>query len=644
MEFNLVLGLFVFVVMCLAMICNYKTSGVLLVANLAFYFLGILNLKELIHGFSNVGILTVLAFYPLLIPITNSFQINGYIHRIFMFGSTNVYILTAKIIIPVFFFSFFINNTPIVHIYLHFIDRWCQSTGHRSSHYLIPLSYATILGGTNTLIGTSTNLLAAGIVQKYGITLSFFQLARLSLLPGLIAILLIIALAPKLLTNYQTRETILEESRFKCEITIPRGCDLIGVNIKNWIGVYCESAKIYDSESGFVDIGHDARVTEGVTILLYGTPGNLVNFLQEYSAQIQYHQMNMFSIPDLIHRLAEIRQTNYLELIKPLAHDHGQFYKVIISEQSPLYKSSIDSHLFEKHYFGTILACSDTEIKAGLDEGSVSLTKIDNTTCLLVYGSEKFLKEHSNSDEFINITRYRGKCIRPNLYDRLFLETFTRNNQYLPTKVRRWHVSIAILIITLIISNFHYHLLTLTLVALIIQVVLNIIPYDEAVKSINWDLYFMLALSIPLGQVIVNLKLDHYIAEGLMTLRLPYLIVIFLTGILTSVLTNVLNNASAITVMVPIVLQIARQLSCDPILILEVTICLASVSLLTPFGYQTNLMIQKSGNYRFMDYFKFGSIITTAYLVVLFIVATIIYFGTADICTPEMFSNTYTPS
>jgi di/tricarboxylate transporter len=598
--------------MLVLMVANFDTVGVLTLVNLILFFGGIIDLKETLVGFSNQGILSVIAFYPLLIPIINSIQVNEYTHRLFMCGSSKPWILMIKIIVPVFFLSFFINNTPIVFLYLSFIKKWCITTENYPSLFLIPLSYASILGGTNTLVGTSTNLLAKGLVADQGFDWNLFETGRLSLIPSTVALIATGVLAHFLLPKNTYQHQHSREMRFKCQVTVPLRSILVGMNARNWIGGHLEMVKIKRQVNWFA-VNEDTRLEPSDELMLYCSPDELINFVQEYQSHISSQTMGgHFDKVHLIHKLAEIRGQEYETFISDM-RGKDQFYKIIPSEDCPINETRIGNLEFEKRYLGIVFAVSNQDVKRNPvdDVTSVNDTVITSQTCLLVYSTSDFIREHCNSDHFTSVTRYRGNNIKPNNYDKVF-RLFGKYRA--PLSIRNWHISLFLflLVIGLSASNL-VSIVVLASISILIQSILRIVDLRTVIDSINWSIYLILALSVPIGSAVVNSGIDRKISELFVLMDYHLLLVLAVIGAVTLALTNLISNATTVTIMVPIAGEIAKSLKINGSLLMLFVTCLSSVALCTPYSYQTNLMVQREGSYRLLDYSKLGVAVSLIY-------------------------------
>ena len=263
------------------MIANFSPVWVLLLVNVSLFLGQIVDFDYLIKSFANEGILTVLLIFPTILPFVRSVEVTNYIHTIMSFGSTHHLAIICKITIPVFIMSAFVPNTPIVVALYPFVDRWCKSQKIPSSKYLIPLSYATILGGTLTIIGTSTNLLSQGIVKKWGINWNISATTQYAILPAVISLGVLIALSDKLLPSNANLVDEPKETRYKCRVMIPTDSPLISKNCYDTLSSNIDRFELYRNHDR-ITLTREATIEGGDIYIIYSPPTDIINFLEKF--------------------------------------------------------------------------------------------------------------------------------------------------------------------------------------------------------------------------------------------------------------------------------------------------------------------------------------------------------------------------
>ena len=265
------------------MMANFNSMWVLLLVNVSLFLGQITDLEHLLKSFSNDGILTVLLIFPSILPLVKSMEVSHYIHRLMSYGSKHYMVVMLKITVPVFILSAFVPNTPIVVALYSFIDKWCTLHDLYSSKYLIPLSYATILGGTNTLIGTSTNLLGKGIVRQWGYNWNIVSPTRQAILPSLVALVVLILLAYRLLPSNHSSDFQPKETVYRCRVVIHESSSLIGSRCFNLLMSHVHAFELYRNGVRIDDLTnggfYDLTFSMGDAYYIYSPPDEIINFL-----------------------------------------------------------------------------------------------------------------------------------------------------------------------------------------------------------------------------------------------------------------------------------------------------------------------------------------------------------------------------
>lgn len=593
------------IILIILMIINFEPLWVLLLFNIL-TFLPSGNINDFLIGFSNSGILVLLFISPIIIPIVQSHQVNDCFHYLLSLGSKHHIVTLAKTTIPAFLISFWLPNTPIVIALVPFLDRWCQSQNLAVSKYLIPLSYATILGGVNTLIGTSTNLLSYGIVQKWNIQWNFFSMTPITLIPSIISLIVLIVLSDKLLPNNINNIIEPKESLFKCKITIPPKSCLIGKPLANWINGHVYH---YELCNNIDQISVNQQILKADDqLIIYSPPNEIIKFLEEFKNSIQTHSLEHFDIKGLQNMLSKLtnQQIIYDKGIKP------QFYKVVLSRTSPIVGCLLESNKFESLYHGSIIGISDLATKYitlvnDLENAQSNQTSIiTDQSSLLIYATCHFLAKYANNPEFVSISRYRGVGLLNNNYDQPMLKF-----------LKQWHIALILFVISIGISISEIiGLLPLVVIDILILAALNILDADTIINSCNWSVYLLLVLSTNIGQVIIKSQLDLRLANLISNLdQMPIFVIVLFIGFITILLTAFTSNAACVSILLPIVYRISQTMNISSSPLLLYVTALASIDFITPYGYQTNLIVQPIGKYKCIDYFKLGTILTIIYYI-----------------------------
>ena len=616
------------------MIANFSPVWVLLLVNVSLFLGQIVDFDYLIKSFANEGILTVLLIFPTILPFVRSIEVTNYIHTIMSFGSTHHLAIICKITIPVFIVSAFVPNTPIVVALYPFVDRWCKSQKIPSSKYLIPLSYATILGGTLTVIGTSTNLLSQGIVKKWGNNWNITATTQYAILPGVISLGVLIALSNKLLPSNANLVDEPKETRYKCRVMIPTDSPLISKNCYDTLSSNIDRFELYRNHDR-ITLTREATIEGGDIYIIYSPPTDIINLLEKLKGKIVTRSLSHFNLPELVNRF-----TNLSESAPDIHHDTVPlFYKVVPSNRCTNDNMKININEFESTYHCIVIAVSDSTTRFQYLEGEVEIEgggsqdlekgeeseavdillsdEVECNTSLLVYSTCHFLKKNANSQQFVSITRYRGGIqLLNNDFDQ---PIFIHDGMTTSFHIKQWHIATLLFLVSVCINiSGLIDLLPLIVISLLVLSSMRILDIKTIIENCNWEVYFMLILSSNIGYGLTQSKLDVQISNLFKDFHQFSTFVILLTvGFLTIVLTAFTSNSACVAIMLPITYQICLKLSMNPSPFLIYVTTLASVDFMTPFGYQTNLIIQPIGQYKCLDYLKLGSIITVFHYLIL---------------------------
>jgi di/tricarboxylate transporter len=528
---------------------------------------GILTPKEALIGFANPGVHTVALLLIIGAAISKTGILSDIVEKI-LGSNTSIKYVILRLMLPVSALSAFINNTPIVTMLIPTIQNWAISNQIKPSKLLIPLSYATILGGTITLIGTSTNLIVQGFLIERGLEgfhLFDFTIIGLPLTIGGILYMFMIGhyLLPS--RNHNTEVFVAEQHHFLFEFVVEQNSPLIGQTI--------QAAKLRELHHLFlIQMKRKGRlivptpndeVLQGEDLLLFsGSPQGL----QQISR-----------LPGLKLRIEGGKHPNTSSL--------ETLFEVVISSRSPLLDKKIKESNFRSKYNAAIVAVKrkSKQITSGI--GEVVIKQGDT---LILLAKHDFVKNWTDSDDFYLISPIKI-AKKSNFYPKLMITG---------------------ILLGIIVSSV-FQLLTifqLCLLATAIILLTKLLSIADAKKAINWDVIILMACSIGIGEAIEKTGLAQLTASILTKLQPSFglLGVVVAYYVFTMVMTEVLNNLATASLMFPIGYSISQQLHLDPMMFAMITAIAASCSFLTPIGYQTNLLVYGPGGYKFTDYLKVG--------------------------------------
>lgn len=546
---------------------------------------GILTPSEAFHGFSHPAMLTVASLFVVASGIYQSGALN-FLARILKPDTAGPKTLIFRIMSFSGFFSAFLNNTPIVAMLIPQLQDWCRRNNIAPSRILMPMSYAAIMGGTITLIGTSTNLIVSGMLEDRGHEgLSLFTLAWVGIPATIVVIIFMTFIGFRLLpaTDEDSPETKPETlKQYQFEIKIGQGSPFAGKTVL---------------ESGFRDL----KKAYLAHIRRYG---RLVGPVSPNEVLEEGDTLNFFGDLEV---MDELLQKEGLERVAspPNISENQEMlplYEAIVAPSSSLIGKSLKSAGFRQKFQGAVLAVHRGQEKILSGLGRLTIKPGD---LLVIEANPGFEERWNGSNEFYLVSPLKR-------------ERTEYNHQ------KALAFGILIVMIGVIALNL-VPTVTAAFTAAIIMVLTGTVKREHLRNSINFPVLVIIASALGIGEAVDKTGLAE---AGALTLA-NYSTDIGIVGILialyifTNILTELITNNGAAVLMAPLGIAIAGQTGLEPQAAIVVIAIAASASFISPIGYQTNLMVMGPGNYRFSDYFKAGWPLS---LIVMSITTTIVYF------------------
>ena len=530
--------------------------------------------EEAISGFANPAVITIGLLFILSYALQKTRVLEYLIIRINKLVSQSknlglgVYLLTIAIA------SALMNNTAIVAIFMPVTIRLAHQYKISPSKLLIPLSYAAIMGGTLTLVGTSTNLLVNAIyVDNGGESLGMFEFARYGWIPLIIGLAYIIWIAPLILPSRTITSSLTKSyhmAGYLTEMKISIDSPLVGKT--------CRERNVNQNYDVMVlDIQRDGRLIStnvGEELIQAGdilfVKGTVESFL----------------------RMKEVEKTSLLTdeklTQKELEQEDNVLVECMLTDKSDIIGMTLMQSNFRKRFRTFILAIRR--------DGSIIRKKVAHVILhtydtLLIYGRRKQIDKLASSGDFILLGEVKADLV----------------------KSRYWWVSIFVIISTIILAAFGIlPILKGAIISAVILLLFRIISPNEAYQSIHWQVIVLIAALIPLGIVIKSTGTDIFIGELISKIvadfspnKQPY-VLLGLIYLITMILTEVSSNTATAIIMAPIVMAVTNHMGIDARPFIFAVCFAASASFITPVGYQTNLMVYGPGGYKFSDFIKVG--------------------------------------
>lgn len=531
---------------------------------------GVLDVKETLSGFSNSGMLTV----GFLFIVAEALNQTGALNRLgSIFLGRNRQSITAKLIrflFPISFLSAFFNNTPIVAMMIPAVNSWAQKNDYSASKFLIPLSYATILGGICTLIGTSTNLVVHGLLIENGLPgISFFELTKIGVPIAVVGILAIALLGHRLLPDRKdpivelganTREFVVE---LKVEANYQHiGKTVAAAGLRHLQGLFL--FQIERESQILAPIGPDEKIQLGDRLFFTGLPATII----------------------------ELQKTPGLSVIKDASFDLKNYdssrlktFEVVISSSSPLRGMNVRESNFRSRYNAVIIAIHRNGERIQKKIGDIVLREGDT---LLILAQPEFLKNWYNSRDFHLVSESAS----------------------IPSKPQKL-VYLSIGIFLLMIATMTLEVVPIvyaTAIAAVAMVFSRCISPQDAQHSVQWNVLLIIAAAFGISRALSNSGVAQVLAKALIDLVGSFGVLGILSGVyfMTSVYTELITNNAAAAFVFPIAIATASEAGFDPRPFAIAVAIGASASFATPIGYQTNLMVYGPGGYKFTDFLKIG--------------------------------------
>ncbi|MCF6365606.1 MAG: SLC13 family permease [Bacteroidales bacterium] len=584
----------VIIVLVFLMISLYKEIvGPAMTFIIAVIVLGITHVlepSEILEGFANEQV-AVIVMLLLLGDIYRRTSVLDIFFDFIFKKSKSVRNFSARMMLIVAPLSAFLNNTPLVALMMPYVHNSAQRFKAPVSKLLIPLSFAAILGGCATLIGTSTNLIVNGLVTDQKIIpnlpeLGIFDFAAVGLPMVVIGIAYILFFGQKMLPDHEnvidklpsiTRNYIVE-GRIKTNSSLI-GKTINEAGLRDLEGLFL--FEILRDDIRITAVPHDTILLEEDILLFTGTTEAVADFVKSKKG-IEIPSVGMFS-----------RKKN------------TEVIEIVISHNSTLKGKTLKEVNFRAKYDATAIAINrDGETVAG-KLGSEELRAGDSVLLLAGTYFEARLKDTS---DFILISRVK-EIRRLGIPRTVFL------------------VGGTFLVIFLsafgLIKFFNGLLVLITGL-----VVMGVTKPKDLEKSIDYELVIVIALSLALGMAMMKSGVAELFSDGIISVFRPFGKIGILTGIyfITTILAAYITNKAAVAVIFPVSLSLALELNADVMPFILVVAYAAAANFMTPIGYQTNLMIYGPGGYKFKDFFKIGAPLTLLYMIVTITILSLMYF------------------
>lgn len=528
---------------------------------------GILSSTDALSGFSNSGLITVAGMFVVAAGMHASGAIDLLVNTLLGRPKTSRAAL-SRMFWPVAFLSSFLNNTPVVATMIPAIYSWSRKIGISPSKLMIPLSYTAILGGTVTLIGTSTNLIVNGQYQvltgEPGFSL--FSITAVGLPVAITGFVLMWLLFPKLLPDRTQGQIFSNLREFTLEVSIAPNGPLVGKTIEQAGLRHLQRVYLIEIErNGTVLTAVSPEdVLQGSDRLVFAGDTDAIS--------------DLLRINGIVPSAEEGQAQTFTE-----RHPERRLVEAVVSPHCTAVGFAIRDARFRARYGAAVLAVARNGERIKGNLGSIILQAGDT---LLLEARPAFVTRQRYNKDFLLINDLNTEAPR---HERAYIAWF---------------------ILLSIITAASFEVITMLNGALLgagLMIITGCCSANQAEKSLDLTVIITIAASFALGMALEKTGVAKYLAANIVDLSggIPWLLLI-LTYITISILTEVITNNAAALLMLPIVLEITEKADLNNVPFVFAIMMAASASFATPLGYQTNMMVYGPGEYRFTDFLKVG--------------------------------------
>ncbi len=531
----------------------------------------IITPSEGFAGFSNSATITVGAMFILSAGLFRTGAVNFLGDLVNVLFKQNFWVAMFVVMVIVGVLSAFINNTPVIAIFLPILLGVARETRISASKILMPISFASMFGGVCTLIGTSTNILVSSIAEKRGLRpFSMFEFAPLGLVFFAVGTAYLLLFGIRMIPDRRSEGDLTEAfdlDEYLTEIVLLHGAPSVGQRIKN-------APLVNDLDITIVEVRRNAERFQQPNgeFLLRANDVLVVRCDLEKIRSMQEHEGVQFK-----------PQVKWGD--ESLVTEDYRLVEAVVGPNSSLVGSNLKKSNFRENFGATVLAIRH--------RGQLLREKLSETS---LSGGDLLLLE-IHSDRLNALKRSRDLII---------------TSEQSTVEFRRNKVVIALAIVIGVIAAASMNLAPIVVssaVGAILLILTKCITLDEAYQAIEWKIIFLLAGVLSLGVALESSGAAALISSNLVTTVGMFGLIALVSAfyLLTSVLTEMMSNNATAALLAPIAIATAVALDVNPQPFLIAVTFAASASFMTPVGYQTNTMIYGPGQYKFIDFVKVGT-------------------------------------
>lgn len=556
---------------------------------------GVITPEEGISGFSNTATLTVAFMFVISAALLKTGAMQTFASRLANLFQIRYGLGIVAMMLLIGVLSAFVNNTPVVAVFIPVVIQLAHSSVLSPAKLLIPLSFASIFGGICTLVGTSTNIVVSGIAEREGLEgFSMFELTPIGLILALAGVLYLWILGPRLLPNRKFVPGLRERFGMRgylTEIELLDGAEAVGKKIM-------EADLVKELEMDIIEVKRKQTV--------FNLPQGDFRLKAGDVLKVRCDASRIKQLKDA----ARVKERHGLRVgTADLGDKSSTLVELVIPAESDMEGQTLKEIDFRRRFRAVPLAIRQRREIQHVHLYDIPLKSGDVILAEVKRHFVEELKRRENDPGWPYIIR--------------------SENPEADFDKRKFALVVGIIGLVVIgAATGLVHLLTGAMAGVVALVLLGVLTMKDAYEAISWKIIFLLAGALSLGVAMHNSGLDQLVAERLVDLLDDYHPTAVLSGlyVLTAVFTELMSNNATAALMAPVAIATANQLGQDatPFLI---TICIAaSASFMTPIGYQTNTMVFSAGQYRFFDFLRVGTLLTLIFWVLSTIFIPLLYF------------------
>ncbi|MGB3614319.1 MAG: SLC13 family permease, partial [Elainellaceae cyanobacterium] len=546
---------------------------------------GVLDEKAALAGFSNSGMITVGVLYIVVTGLQQTGALQWVSQQVLGMPKTPSRAM-VRLMLPVMGASAFLNNTPVVAMFIPVVNDWCRKLRFSPSKLMIPLSYAAIFGGLCSLIGTSTNLVVNGLLidSTGGSGLKMFDIAWVGVPCGLVGFLFLFMTQRWLLPD---RQAVLSDSddlrEYTVEMQVEPDTPLVGKTVETaglrhlpnlYLAEICRRGQVLPA------VGPQEPLQANDRLRFVGVIDSILDLQRIRGMQPATDQVAKLSSPG-----------------------ERSLIEAVVSNTCPLIGQTIREGRFRTQYNAVVVAAARNGDRLTGKIGDIRLRAGDT---LLLEASSDFVNKRRISRDF-------------------YLVSSVPNSE--PIRHGRSRIAFGLTLAMVLLAAVGWlSMLQAAVLAAVGMIALGCCSPAQAMRSIDWSVLLVIAGALALGQGLDITGAAEAIATGVVGVagNNPWLALAAVYAV-TTVLTEIITNNAAAALVFPIAFSLANQLGVSYLPFVIGIMVAASASFATPIGYQTNLMVCGPGGYRFADFLRVGVPLNVLYGVITVAIAPLIY-------------------